>query len=127
MKKSFIQLIAEGQWTEHYGNLASQENSLTGQLFGSLQDPLVDPNTMASPAGVITPTYPITVVSGTNAITGITVPYNGFQGTIILLPTGIFTWTTATNIALAGTAVVGKALFFTYNPVTAKWYPSYIA
>lgn len=95
--------------------------------WGNSNNPLVDPVTMASPAGVITPNFPITVVSGTNAITGITVPYPTFQGRVTFLPTGVFTWTTATNIALAGTAVVGKALDFTYNPITNKWYPSYIA
>lgn len=105
--------------------LAALGGALVG-AWGSKENPLVDPNTMASAAGVLTPTYPITVVSGTAAITGITVPYDGFQGTIILLPTGAFTWTTATNIAVAGTAVVSRSVHFTYNPVTAKWYPSYV-
>lgn len=94
--------------------------------WGSKNNPLIDPTTEASVAGVFTPTYLITVVSGALAITGITVPYPDFQGYIILLPTGAFTWTTATNIAVAGTAVVGRALFFVYNPITAKWYPSYV-
>jgi hypothetical protein len=106
--------------------LTEVANKLVGP-WGSKQNPLVDPVTMASVAGVITPNYPITVVSGALAITGITVPYADFQGRITFLPTGAFTWTNATNIALAGTAVVGKALDFVYNPVTAKWYPSYIA
>jgi hypothetical protein len=44
-----------------------------------------------------------------------------------LIPTGVFTWTTAGNIALAGTAVVSKALTMTYDATTTKWYPSYIA
>jgi len=95
--------------------------------FGSDQNRITDPTTRASPAGVITPTYLHTVVSGTNAITGITVPYASFQGTLTFFPTGIFTWTTATNIAVAGTAVVGKKLEFTYNPYTSKFYPSYVA
>ena len=107
-------------------NLSDRAKYATG-AFGSRDNPLVDPNTMASPAGLLVPTSPITVVSGVNAITGITIPYDGFSGRITLLPTGTFTWTTATNIALAGTAVVGRALDFVYNPVTAKWYPSYIA
>jgi hypothetical protein len=42
-----------------------------------------------------------------------------------LIPTGIFTTTTAGNIALASTAVVNKALYMIYDPTTAKWYPSY--
>lgn len=95
--------------------------------FGSRENPLTDPNTQASVAGVFTASYPITVVSGALAITGLTVPYTDFQGRITLLPTGAFTWTTATNIAVAGTAVVGKALDFVYNPFTNKWYPSYVA
>ena len=47
-------------------------------------------------------------------------------GTITLIPTGAFTWTTAGNIAVAGTAVVSKALIMTYDYGTGKWYPSYV-
>jgi hypothetical protein len=95
---------------------------------GGLQNSNVNPQTVASVAGVmVAPLAFMTVVSGTEAITGITVPWTGFSGQICYLPTGTFTWTTATNIAVAGTAVVGKALYFIYNPVTAKWYPSYVA
>jgi hypothetical protein len=80
--------------------------------------------TVASPAGVMTPTGTIFLVSGTNAITGITVP-NGFAPgmSITLIPTGVFTTTTATNIRLASTAVVGKALIMTYDGT--KFSPSY--
>lgn len=88
----------------------------------------LDGGSKASVAGVLgAPTGYITRITGVLAITGITVPYAGFQGTICFIPEGIFTWTNATNIALAGTAVVGKALYFTYLPATGKWYPSYIA
>jgi hypothetical protein len=93
---------------------------------GALQS--IDGGVTASVAGVMpAPTGLITVVSGALAITGITVPYPTFSGMIVYIPTGAFTWTVATNIALAGTAVVGKALQFFYLPSTAKWYPSYIA
>lgn len=105
--------------------LAAYENNLIGP-YGNRDNALEDSTTMASPAGVITPLYPITKVSGTNAITGITVPYPSFCGTIWFVPTGNFTWTTATNIGLAGTAVTGRLLGFTYLPQTAKWYPSYV-
>lgn len=82
--------------------------------------------TVASPAGVLAPSGNIFKVSGTNAITGITVPAGAIAGfTIAIEPTGIFTWTTATNIAVAGTAVVGKILYFVWDG--AKWAPSYIA
>lgn len=106
--------------------LTDLQNSQVG-AYGSRDNTMEDPNVMASPAGVITPVYPITRVSGVAAITGITVPYPGFAGRITFIPTGVFTWTIATNIGLAGTAVVGKALDFVYLPGAGKWYPSYIA
>ena len=83
--------------------------------------------TIAS-ATTIAPTTPIVFISGTTAVVTITAaaPISTGGGTITLLPTGIFTWTTAGNIALAGTAVVSKALTMTYDTTTTKWYPSYV-
>lgn len=87
----------------------------------------MDGGTIASLAGVLPAvTGRQTIVSGALALTGITLPWPTFSGDIVLLPTGAFTWTTATNIAVAGTAVVGRALVMTYHPPTAKWYPSYV-
>lgn len=84
-------------------------------------------NTIAS-ASSITPVKEITFISGTAAIATINTqaPITGANGTIIFIPTGAFTWTTAGNIAIAGTAVVGKALHMTYTNGTGKWYPSYV-
>ena len=84
--------------------------------------------TIAS-ATTIAPTTPIAFVSGTTAVVTITAaaPISTGGGAITLIPTGIFTWTTAGNIALAGTAVVSKALTMTYDATTTKWYPSYVA
>lgn len=103
-------VTANGQWV---------------QTNGSAGFPILG-STVASPAGVLTPTGTVFKVSGTNAITGITLPAGATAGfTLAIEPTGIFTWTTATNIALAGTAVVGKILYFTWDG--AKWVPSYIS
>jgi hypothetical protein len=84
--------------------------------------------TIAS-ATTIAPTTPIAFVSGTTAVVNITAaaPISTGGGAITLIPTGIFTWTAAGNIALAGTAVVSKALTMTYDTTTARWYPSYVA
>jgi hypothetical protein len=84
--------------------------------------------TIAS-AATIAPTKQITFISGTAAVVTITAPtpISAGGGSIILIPTGVFTWTTAGNIALAGTAVVSKALTMTYDVTTTKWYPSYTA
>jgi len=83
--------------------------------------------TIAS-ATTIAPTAQITFISGTTAVVNITAaaPISTGGGTITLIPTGIFTWTTAGNIALAGTAVVSRALTMTYDITTTKWYPSYV-
>lgn len=73
---------------------------------------------------------PVTFVSGTAAVVTITVPKRikkAGGGRLTVVPTGLFTWTAADNIAVAGSAVVGKALDFVYDKTTAKWYPSYLA
>jgi len=82
--------------------------------------------TIAS-ATTIAPTTSIVFISGTTPIATITAPspISLGGGQITLIPTGIFTTTTAGNIALASTAVVSKALIMTYDATTTKWYPSY--
>lgn len=82
--------------------------------------------TIAS-ATTIAPTKQITFISGTTAIATITAPdpISTGGGQITLIPTGLFTTTTAGNIALASVAIVSKALIMTYDTTTAKWYPSY--
>jgi hypothetical protein len=83
--------------------------------------------TIAS-AATIAPIKDITFISGTAAVVTITAiaPFTTGGGTITLIPTGAFTWTTAGNIAVAGTAVVNRALTMTYDSTTTKWYPSYV-
>ena len=84
--------------------------------------------TIAS-AATIAPTVAITFVSGVAAIGTITVPapISTSGGTITFIPTGLFTWGAAGNIAIAGSAVVSKALTFTFDVTSTKWYPSYTA
>lgn len=116
-----------------YNEAALQDDCITEpdfRFFSTIggQQQSLDGGVVASLAGVLpAPQAFMTVVSGALALTGITLPYPTFSGMICLIPTGAFTWTVATNIALAGTAVVGKALFFVYLPSTGKWYPNYIA
>lgn len=94
--------------------------------FAKLQATTAAAPTIAS-ATTIAPTTQIAFVSGTTAIATITAPapISAGGGTITLIPTGIFTTTTAGNIALASIAVVGRALTMTYDVTTTKWYPSY--
>jgi hypothetical protein len=93
--------------------------------------PLITGYTSAAPtiasAATIAPTKPISFVSGTTTVDTITAPapISAGGGSITLIPTGVFATSTAGNIALATTAVVGKALILTYDATTTKWYPSY--
>ena len=65
------------------------------------------------------------VVPGSDFIGG-GAQWADYEGTIIVIPDGPFTWTNGGNIAVAGTAVTGRELRFTYDKTTAKWYPSYV-
>lgn len=95
--------------------------------FGNTTAPASPTAAVASAAGLITPSGPLFHVTGTAAITGFNIP-NGFaSGSFVVIPDAVFTWTAANNIAVAGTAVVGKALTFTYDFNSGKLYPSYIA
>jgi hypothetical protein len=80
-------------------------------------------------ASAIAPTKSITHITGTTAVSTITVPIS-FTGTnrggcLTLIPDGAWSTNTAGNIALATTAVVNKALTMCYDGNTSKWYPSY--
>jgi len=108
------------------GNVRAYWNGANATFSG-----LIGTNAAASTiasATTIAPTKSITFISGTTAVVTITVPtsFSAAGGSITLIPTGVFTWTTAGNIALAGTAVVNRALTMTYDSGTAKWYPSYV-
>ncbi|WP_180540130.1 hypothetical protein [Nevskia soli] len=80
---------------------------------------------VASAAGLITPSGPLFHVTGTAAITGFNIPVGFTGGAFTVIPDGIWTTTTANNIALASTSVVSKPITFTYDFNTAKFYPSY--
>ena len=62
-------------------------------------------------------------VSGTAAIATINLPLTSFIGSVTIIPDGAFTLVTGGNIAVASTAVVGKAMTLHYDG--AAWYPSY--
>jgi len=82
---------------------------------------------VASAAGVVTPSGPLFHITGALAITGFTLPVGFAGGQFCVIPDGTFTWTTATNIALAGTAVVNRILCFTWDSNLGKWNPSYVS
>ena len=107
-------------------NLNAINYSSGGTLLEQIAsaDTSVNGGTIAS-ASSINPKSTIVFVTGTAAINTISVPYFGFAGSIILIPTSnpTFTTTTGGNIAIASTAVFGKALTMTI--LGSTWYPSY--
>jgi hypothetical protein len=108
------------------GNIVYCANGQYGNFTNNPQVGTV----LASQAGVMSGAFAITAktthISGTNAITGFTVP-PGLPdgGSFTLIPDGNFTVTNATNVAIASTAVTGKALVYTWDRTSGKLYPSY--
>jgi hypothetical protein len=107
--------------------LGTGSSTVTNLQYSGLIATTAAAPTIAS-ATTINPVKSITFVSGTTAVVTITAPgpIATGGGTITLIPTGAFTWTTAGNIAVAGTAVVSRALTLTFDVTTTKWYPSYV-
>jgi hypothetical protein len=83
------------------------------------------PQAAVASAAIITPTGSLFHVTGSMAIETIKTPWQGFSGRITIIPDGAFTWTSTGNIAVSGTALVSKAITFTFDWSTRKWYPSY--
>lgn len=80
--------------------------------------------TLAS-AATVTPTTTVAHITGTVPIDTITVPAACTTTcTIVFIPDGIYTLTTAGNVAIASTAVVSRAMALTWDGT--KWYPSYL-
>lgn len=96
------------RWVPYFGNA------------GTSAVPIRVSATVASAAGVITPSGPLFHVSGTLAITGFTLPFGYRGGSFCLIPDAVFTTTTAGNIANASTAVVGRPLCYQYDASAAK-------
>jgi hypothetical protein len=88
-------------------------------------DPIVT-TLVASAAGAIIPSGPLFHVNGTAAVTGFTIP-TGCNATVrggcqfMVIPDAAFTWTTAGNIAVAGTAVANLAIIFTWDATSSKF------
>jgi hypothetical protein len=93
----------------------------TQQRFASIGAPVAS-------AATITPTSPIFHVTGTTATVNINLPANLVQGQFTAIADGIWTWTAAGNVAVAGTVTTaGSSVTFTYDAGTSKWYPSRLA
>lgn len=98
--------------------------SYFSRIHAALHMTVLGANLSSAGANVtIAPTTALHHVTGAGSIQSITIPFAGFVGSITLIPDGAFTTVTGGNIAIASTAVVGKALTMTYDGTA--WYPSY--
>jgi len=96
--------------------------------FNNTSAPLSPVAALASAAGLVTPPGPLFHMTGALAVTGFNAPLGFTSGEIRIINDGIWTWTAANNIAVAGTVTtVGTTIMFVYDPITAKWYPSRVA
>jgi hypothetical protein len=105
------------------GNAFNCVNSMWTAYYPSISTPVV--GAAVASASTMAPTGIINHVTGTAAVNTITLPAGFTGGCLTLIPDAIFTTGTSGNIALASTAVVGKALIECYDPNTSKFYPSY--
>lgn len=116
-----INVVTGAQW------LYSSVTSSWVPGFGNTTAPVSPTVAVASAAGLVTPSGPLFHITGALAITGFNAPLGFVSGVITVIPDGTFTWTTANNIALLGTAVVSKVITFTYDFGTSKWYPDNVS
>ncbi len=128
---AFAQFDPSGACTRTLLTYTPVVNTVTGTIndctAGNWSNFTTNPGTgtvIASTAGTIAPLAKVTHVSGTAAITGFTVPAGLLPGnSLTLIPDGAWTYTTAGNLGLAGTAVANKALHFTWDGT--KFYAIY--
>jgi hypothetical protein len=104
-------------------NLNRTLNEFIQRATTQLNSQVQGVGTILASADTLMPTHPIHKVSGSHSpVRSIHVP-PGFTGPLFLTPTGSWAWDTSGNIALSGTAVVGKLLIMVYDGTA--WYPSY--
>lgn len=82
--------------------------------------------TLSITSNTIAPSVGVSFV-GAGLIKTITAPspISTGGGSITIIPTAAFTTDVTGNIAIASTATIGRAMTFTYDVTTTRWYPSY--
>lgn len=112
-------------------------STITGTWVPGFGNPMIASNAVPTTAlviqaGALTPTGPLFHGTTNNAaVTGWNIPV-GCNGTAFggcsftIIPDTVFTWTAAGNIAVLGTAVVNRALTFTWDATNQRWVPSYV-
>jgi len=126
MFKEFFRNLKAILWDDyHLPVISGGDDTDKMQCQGGLLTNIWGPNIASAATIAITNRYHI--VSGTAAIVTITPPYTGFRGRVTLVPTGIWTWTAAGNIFVAGTTTAGNGVPIDFDFDGSKWYPSRIS
>lgn len=97
---------------------------------GNSDQPVSNTAAVASAAGLITPSGPLFHITGALAITGFNIPVGfnataGGGGSFCAIPDGLYTTTTANNIALASTGVINRPMCWSWDATNSKFVPSY--
>ncbi len=123
--------FASGAFTDNGSNTLrfGCYDELNGIAIGANGDMWIGqktpPPTLTIASNTIAPAVQTSFL-GTGLVKNITVPAGFTSGSsITLIPTAAFTTDTTGNIYAASTAVIGRAMTFTYVSSTGKWYPSY--
>lgn len=95
--------------------------------WGNMSAPQDVTAAVASVAGATTLSGPFFHMTGTNAVTGFTLPVGFTGGCVTIVADAIWTWTAAGNILTAGTTTAaGRYNRFCYDSNAAKWVPDKI-
>lgn len=95
--------------------------------WGNAQAPQNVTAAVASVAGSTALSGPFFHMTGTNAVTGFTLPVGFTGGCVTIVADAIWTWTAAGNILTAGTTTAaGRYNRFCYDSSAGKWVPDKI-
>lgn len=111
-----------------YSDFANFTPSVTAFTTGVLQK-YNGVNAPVAAATTITPSGQYFHITGTTATATINLPSTDFlEGSIYVIADAVWTWTTAGNIAVAGTVTTaGSMVTFFWDGAKQLWYPSRLA
>jgi hypothetical protein len=121
-------------FTTPYINVVTGEqwlySSLSGGWVAGWNNPAAKGVTAALASGdtaAPTPSGPLFHMTGTSAVTSITIPVGFAGGSFTVISDAAWTWTLTNNIGCAGTAVAHEVVTFWYDSATAFFYASHLA
>lgn len=115
----WVNVLTGNQW------ICSTITSTWVPGFGNFSAPTQVSTAVASVAGLTTITGPLFHITGTNAITGWTLPAGEATAPFCIIPDAAYTTTATNNIAVATTGVLNKLQCWTWDATNSKFVASY--